>query len=800
MINKKNIMKIYKIFLFLFVFTFLFFNLSYSQRDNKSELQKYSQVKIFATSDNDFRKMENAGLFLDHGIHKRGLYFETWLSEDEISMLGKSGISYQITIDDWDTYYKNLPKMTPAEVQKAIQESIRDYNVSHSIYGTMGGHLKVAEIINKLDSLRIEYPNLVSVKWSIGNTYEGRPMWTVRITKNPDAPTGRPEIWYNGLTHAREPLSMSNVLYFVYWLCENYNIDPIATYILNNREIYWTPMINVDGYYYNQTTNPNGGGNWRKNRTPQGSAIGVDLNRNFGTYNFWNSTNGGSSTSPSSDTYRGTAPFSEPETQHFRNFVNSRNFKAQLDYHTYGNYLIKPWAWCDPTPTPDNAIFNAFGNDITSVNGFTFGTPYQTVGYYVRGGDLDWIYSSDSTGHSYHIFGMTPEVGTSGFWPAQNLILPQAQSCLHMNQYMALVVGPYTGLVSTAFNKTSYVQNETGNVKVVFKNKGLTTAQNIKVELTPLTSYLTVPVQIYTKPSLASFVSDSVTFNFTVGAAAPNNSALSARLRIKQNDSVIVYEKNYNVIIGTGYTVLADSAENGNGNWPTMTNWSIVTNKYLSPTHSFKGACTNSGTNIMVSVPVNVTSYPAVYLSFYQKYALETGYDFGYVEASSNNGTDWQTIASFHGIDSSAWKFQSFDLTTYVNGSSNMRVRFRIACDASLNWDGWYIDNIKLTAFQLLPTDIGNINLIPDKFSLEQNYPNPFNPITQINYSVAKTGFVKITVFDILGREISKLVNEVKSPGQYSLEFNGTGFSSGMYFYKMETDNFMDIKKMSLIK
>ncbi len=150
------------------------------------------------------------------------------------------------------------------------------------------------------------------------------------LLKNPDAPTGRPEIWLNGVTHAREPLGMSNILYFVYWLVENYNIDPIATYILNNREIYFTPFINPDGYVYNQTTNPNGGGQWRKNRRPQAGATGVDLNRNFGTYNFWNSTNGGSSTSPSSDTYRGPHPFSEPETQNFKTFFNSRNFKVHL--------------------------------------------------------------------------------------------------------------------------------------------------------------------------------------------------------------------------------------------------------------------------------------------------------------------------------------------------------------------------------------------------------------------------------------------------------------------------------------
>jgi carboxypeptidase T len=789
-----------KFALIVFVALYAFINFAFVQKIYGNENEKYSQVRIYATSPSDFQKIQNAGLYLDGGIHKPGLYFETLLSESEIAMLKNSGVSYQITISDWMEYYNNIPKMSARQIQEAIQQSKDDFNVSHSIYGTMGGHLKVAEINAKLDSLRLQYPTLVSVKWSIGNTYENRSMWTVRITKNPDAPTGRPEIWFNGVTHAREPLGMENVLYFVYWLVENYNIDPIATYILNNREIYWTPIINVDGYYYNETTNPNGGGQWRKNRKPQGTSTGVDLNRNFGTYNFWNSTNGGSSTSQSSDTYRGPSPFSEPETQVFKDFFNSRNFKVGLDYHTYGNLLIKPWAWCDPTPTPDNDVFNEYGNDIVAVNHFSFGTPYQTVNYYVRGGDLDWCYSNDSTGHSDHRFIMTPEVGVISFWPPQANIIPEAQTCFEMNKYYCLIAGAYVGLKNYTLNKSSYIQNETGNLKVVFRNKGRMDASNVKVMFTPVTNYLTIPTQVYTKASLPVFVADSSTFNFTIASACPNNTALKGRLRIMQNDSVVMYDQNINIFVGTGYTILLDSAENGTANWPTMTNWSIVTNKYLSPTHSFKGICTNGGVNQMISIPLNVTSYPEVYLSFYQKYALEAGYDYGFVDVSSNNGTSWMRIATFNGIDSSSWKLQTYNLSSYVAGSSNMLVRFRDSCDSGTNWDGWYVDNIKITGFNPGPLGVVNNNTVPNKYSLEQNYPNPFNPSTQINYSIAKEGFVRISIFDILGREVKVLVNEIKTPGFYAVDLDGTKLSSGMYFYRIESGYFTDTKKMTLIK
>ncbi|HMS66484.1 MAG TPA: M14 family metallopeptidase, partial [Ignavibacteria bacterium] len=307
---------------------------------------KYSKVKIFAGSESDIKRINNAGLFFDHAEFVASEYMETWLSEAEIEMLKRSGIPYQILIEDWVKYYNELPKMTPQEILDAIQSSIDEYNISHSIYGSMGGFLIFSEVVNKLDSMRLQYPNLISEKFSLGNTVENRAMWTVRVSNSPDAPTGRPEAWFHSLIHAREPMSMEQNIYFMYWLFENYNIDPVATYILNTRELYFTPVFNPDGYEYNRSISPNGGGMWRKNRKlNSGTTYGIDLNRNFGPYAFWNSTNNGSSTDPTSDTYRGPSPFSEPETRNAMNFVNSRNFKGILSYHTYGNYLIRPWGY-----------------------------------------------------------------------------------------------------------------------------------------------------------------------------------------------------------------------------------------------------------------------------------------------------------------------------------------------------------------------------------------------------------------------------------------------------------------------
>jgi len=89
---------------------------------------------------------------------------------------------------------------------------------------------------------------------------------------------------------------------------------------------------------------------------------------------------------------------------------------------------------------------------------------------------------------------------------------------------------------------------------------------------------------------------------------------------------------------------------------------------------------------------------------------------------------------------------------------------------------------------------------LPSNFTLSQNYPNPFNPVTKIKYSIPKTSFVNITVYDVLGREIKTLVNEEKTPGNYEVEFNASGLPSGVYFYRILAGSFSETKKLILLK
>jgi hypothetical protein len=97
-------------------------------------------------------------------------------------------------------------------------------------------------------------------------------------------------------------------------------------------------------------------------------------------------------------------------------------------------------------------------------------------------------------------------------------------------------------------------------------------------------------------------------------------------------------------------------------------------------------------------------------------------------------------------------------------------------------------------------TGIEPIGLSPKEYKLSQNYPNPFNPITKISYTLPKSGFVTLKVYDLLGKEVMTLVNENKLPGNYFVDFNGSSLPSGTYFYKLIVNGFIDTKKMVLIK
>ncbi len=381
-------------------------------------------ARIHLTEKSQMREIQS--LHLDIAYVKYGQYMDIVTDEEEVNYLRSLGYDVEIVHEDLVAFYQSRLDRTK----------------------DMGGYHTYTEVIVALDSMHTLYPSLTSGRIDIGHSLEDRVIWAFKISDNPDVDEDEPEVFYNSLIHAREPAGMEVLLYLMWHLLDNYGSDPQATYLVDNRELWFVPVANPDGYCYNEYTNPGGGGMWRKNRRNNGDGTyGVDLNRNFGY--MWGYDDNGSSPYTWDETYRGTAPFSEPETQVLRDFTNDRIFVMSMDNHTYGEYLLYPWGY-DYIYTPDHNLFVAITESMAVFNGHTPGTCWELL-YPVNGGSFDWEYGD--TILKPKIIAISPEIGSGddGFWPPSWRILPLCQLQLEPNLLWAEVAdNPYKILPPTS--------------------------------------------------------------------------------------------------------------------------------------------------------------------------------------------------------------------------------------------------------------------------------------------------------------------------------------------------------------
>ncbi|RMI28751.1 M14 family metallopeptidase [Streptomyces triticirhizae] len=270
------------------------------------------------------------------------------------------------------------------------------------------------------------YPDLVSSQ-VIGQSYEGRDLVAVKISANVAADEDEPEVLFTHNQHAREHLTVEMALYTLDELTSQYGTDPEVTELLDSREIWLIPSVNPDGKVYDQESGSFL--NWRKNRQPNegSSAVGTDLNRNW-AYE-WGCC-GGSSGSPGSDTYRGSAPESGTETAVVADFVRGRviggeqQITAHIDFHTYSELVLWPYGYTYDETGPgltedDAAAFEALGTAMADTNGYT---PQQSSDLYITDGSInDWAWADQGI-FSFTFEMYPPSQAGGGFYPPGSVI------------------------------------------------------------------------------------------------------------------------------------------------------------------------------------------------------------------------------------------------------------------------------------------------------------------------------------------------------------------------------------------
>ena len=342
------------------------------------------------------------------------------LRSDHLQRVKSLNVPVSVLIDDLDAYERDL-----------------------RLQGYLDRFHSYAQMLQEMEQVAAEHPRIAELH-DIGDSWEktqgiaDRDIWALKISDNVEREEAQEaEVLYIGCHHAREIITPEILLSFMHYLVDHYGSNPDVTFLVDNRQLWLIPMLNPDGHDYVFTTDIW----WRKNRRDNGNGtFGVDLNRNYGY--MWGCDDVGSSPRTSSETYRGSGPFSEPESQAIRDFVEEHTFVISLSYHSYGNLFLFPWGYI-PENTPDHETFVAIGDSATVFNGYFAGNLAMGAIYQVNGGSDDWLYGEQTT--KYKVFAFTPEVGNSddGFHPDTSRIDPLIEENFWPNIYVARIAEQY---------------------------------------------------------------------------------------------------------------------------------------------------------------------------------------------------------------------------------------------------------------------------------------------------------------------------------------------------------------------
>jgi len=372
---------------------------------------------------------------------------------------------------------------------------------------------------------------------------------------------------------------------------------------------------------------------------------------------------------------------------------------------------------------------------------------------------------------------------------------------------------------STGNNNGQLDPGETAKFKVALRNSGSSTAKNVSAKLTTTSPYITMTTDTLVYGDIASADSVRKSFQLSASSSAPIGSVAKFKVKMYTIGGLISSIDSFQVTIGRNWTVIGNGT--ATSNYPFTTYWMDGRTQML-----YTASEINAGryAGYISRIGFNVSSNSSQEMS---------GFTVKMQNTTQTSLTGWVTsgwttcLSNAYTVPGTGWQY--IDMTTpllyngtnvlievcYDNSSYTQYSPVFATSMSGMTW-GYYTDNStgctmtggalqsvrpNITMFFSPAVGTNNqITAIPVKYDLKQNYPNPFNPTTKINYDIPKDGFVMLKIYDVLGREVRTLVNEVKQAGYHSVDFDASTLSSGVYFYKLESGSFSDIKRMMLIK
>lgn len=778
------------------VFCFFIIFQGISQSANSETFQR---AKIGLDDSHTLSRLNALDIAADHGMIRRNQFIISDFSLTELEIARSQGYKVEIIIEDVKQFYRNQNEQAaPAITTRnptCSEETGQIYNPPVNFnQGSMGGYLTYQELLDELDDMVAQFPDLITARAPISDfltegtpdtsvtpSIGSNPIFWLKISDNPNTDTeGEAQVLYTSIHHAREPMSLMQLVFYMWYLLENYETDAEVQAIVDNTELYFVPVVNPDGYLFNQVTDPNGGGLWRKNRR---NDFGVDNNRN---YNYHingdpnNSTWGGPGSSPNttSQVYHGTGPFSEVENQAIKWFVEQHDFVLAFNNHTSGQLFYYPFGYAD-VATPDEDVFAVIGAEISSLNGYT---PLRDSPF--SGDSDDFMYGTVGTHNK--IFSFTPEIGTS-FWPPASSIIPDSQDMMFANLTMAQMANNFARITDAS---PPFVNTTAASASFDITRLGINGTGDFTISLSPISSNIIEVTTPQEAVSLALIETGSGNLNYTLASDISPGDTILYELVV--DTGAFTYAIEVSKIFGEVIQVFIDNGDSTTNQF-SANDWGTTSDTFISPSNSITDSPAGNYENltnnsIALSESIDLTNASAASVGYFARWDIEESWDYVQFEISTDGGINWEPqCGSFTNAGrniqpigeplydgtQNEWIREDIDLSVYLG--QTILARFQLVTDSAMRQDGFYFDDLEFSVVE------SSLSVSDDAFAKAFTlYPNPVN--NQLNIQT-NLGSYTLDIYNLLGQKIGQ--SELLS-GNSTVDFSS--YQTGIYLLEIQSN------------